>query len=30
MNYSEFKSDKYSSYYAELIQLLATKQVSND
>ena len=30
MNYSEFKSDKYSSYYAELMQLLATKQVSND
>ena len=30
MNYSEFKSDKYSSYYAELMQLLATKQMSND
>ena len=30
MNYSEFKSDKYSSYYAELMQLLATKQVSNE
>ena len=30
MNYSEYKSDKYSSYYAELMQLLATKQVSND
>ena len=30
MNYSVFKSEKYSSYYAELMQLLATKQLSND
>jgi V/A-type H+-transporting ATPase subunit A len=30
MNYSEYKSDKYSSYYAELTELLATRQVAND
>jgi V/A-type H+-transporting ATPase subunit A len=26
MNYSQYKSEKYSSYYAELMQLLETKQ----
>ena len=28
MNYSEFKSDKYNSYRAELDSLLATKQLN--
>jgi V/A-type H+-transporting ATPase subunit A len=26
MNYSEFKGEKYSSYYAELMEFLATRQ----
>ena len=30
MNYSEYKSDAYSSYYAELLALLETKQVVNE
>ena len=30
MNYSEYKGDAYSSYYAELLALLATKQVVNE
>ena len=28
MNYSEYKSDKYNSYHAQLQELLATKQIA--